>query len=302
MGEPVGPTTQTPSASPSLPLFINKKTLETGRKEILVLALGILFLASQLCLAIWYFTIPRAAPRKQEQRTLAIILPAETTPFSTHIDTTNDTNSNGDSLLRLRRRSTWGGRSAHPGPSPRGRRKSASSRRKAHDSDDDDDDEGAPATLSTLSSPGLEPEGGRAVRRATEDMVMAAALATPTTLLPLEPGGGPQDTELEDFDSRRAWGEAGLLAASIVKPSSPRSPRVLAADQAAMMDAFCADEDEQAAAPSPMGLEEDLLALSSGFDDPLGVNRRAASPRIDEKGPATGETELQDGGQGGVFV
>ncbi|KAK2605513.1 hypothetical protein N8I77_008346 [Diaporthe amygdali] len=300
MGEPVEPNTQTPTASPSLPLSINKKTLETGRKEILVLALGILFLASQLCLAIWYFTIPRAAPRKQEQRTLAIILPAGTTPFSTHIDTTNDADSNGDSLLCLRRRSTWGGRSAHPGPSPRGRRKSASSRRKAHDSDDDD--EGAPATLSTLSSPGPEPEGGRAMRRATEDMAMAAALATPTTLLPLGPGGGPQDTELEDFDSRRAWGEAGLLAASIVKPSSPRSPRVLAADQAAMMDAFCADEDEEAAVPSPVGLEEDVLALSSGFDDPLGANRRVASPRMDGKDPATGETELQDGGQGGVFV
>ncbi|KAI3395534.1 hypothetical protein diail_1251 [Diaporthe ilicicola] len=308
MGEPVESTIQAPPAAPPLSLLVNKKTLDASRTGILFLAVAFLFLASQICLLIWIFKKrpPAALSSKKEQRKLAIILPGETTPLCpTNIDTTDDSNGAcigtgtgiGDhSDLHLRRSSTWGGRSADQGSRhPRGRRRSASLWQMADDEDDDSSEgEGA---QTTLSSPGPEPDAGRGGARGDEYMA-------PALLLPL--GDGPQDTELRRLDSRRASGEGlVLMAASILKPWSPRSPRVLAAEQAAMMDALCAEDEGEAAgaavAPSPVSDEGDAAALASGFDDPLGVNRRVASPLRDEEGIEGIELELRDVAQHNVL-
>ncbi|KAL1875255.1 hypothetical protein Daus18300_003326 [Diaporthe australafricana] len=288
MEPPAEPSAQAQRTASSLLLLINKKTLDASRTEILVLALAILFLASQLCLLLWIFHRPRVAiPRGKEHCKLAIILPGKTAASSTNIDTTHDANDTTRGVsLRLRRSSTWSGRSADPDSHPRGRRKSAGSRYKAHDDDDDDISEGGVQT--TLSSPGPE----------EPEEFMAAAPAK--VLLPSpESGDNQQDTELREFDPRRTWGEVGLLAASVVKPPSPRSPRVLAADQAAMIDALCAEGEGKAAAVVllPMVDEKDTTALASEFDDPLGANRRAATPGRNEERHEGIELELLHGRQ-----
>lgn len=50
MGPPVESSAQAQQTTSALWLLINKKALDASRKEILILALAILFLASQLCL------------------------------------------------------------------------------------------------------------------------------------------------------------------------------------------------------------------------------------------------------------
>ncbi|KAK7702077.1 hypothetical protein SLS64_009938 [Diaporthe eres] len=327
MGEFVEPTAHAPpvpAPAPALSLLLSKEALDASRTEILVLASVILFLASQVCLLVWILRRTGAAPtgaplKKEQQRKVAIVLPPGTEPSpptttDTHGDATGNSNGDGASHIRLRRSSSWGGRSSYLGPLPRGRRKSAGSRLKAGDSDDDDDGNHEDETekkgaQTSLSSPGpeAEPEAGHAALTSFEDVGrVAAALAMPAAL-PLYSGGGgggnhegAEDTELRDFDPRRAWGEAGLLGASIEKPRSPRSPRVLAADQAAMMGALYAEEGEErdwkAAAPSPVGaVERDPLSLASGFDDPLGVNKLVALPRESDEAAEGVELELRGG-------
>lgn len=317
------PTTQAPPApapAPALSLLLSKKALDASRTEILVLASVILFLASQVCLLVWFFWGgPRGASAKKEQRKVAIILPPEYTPPATadkHGEGTGYSIGNDESPVRLRRRSSWGGRSSHPGSRPRGRRKSAGSQLKARDSDADDDsnDEGEAekkGAQTSLSSPGPEPEPEPESETAHDGVTaigdmgrVTAPLAMPAALLLHSGGGGnhegAEDMELRDFDPRRAWGEAGLLGASIEKPRSPRSPRVLAADQAAMMGALYAEEGEErdwkAAAPSPVGVVEgDPLLLASGFNDPLGVNKLVALPRDNDEVTEGVELELRDG-------
>lgn len=325
MGEPTDPNTQAhpPTPTPALSLLLSEKALEATRTEILVLASGILFLASPVFLLVWILFRVGAKPAvtEKEERTVSIVLPTETEPQApatddaAHSERVNATgnsnvNSNEDTLLRLRRSSTWGGRSAQPGSRPRERRKSAGSRRKAYDIDDDgNEDDGysekqRPQT--SLSSPGPElgeepqPEIGHAALTAFGEMGrVAAALATPAKLLLPSGGseggvddGGAGATELREFDPQRA---------SIEKPPSPRSPRVLAADQAAMMDALCAEDGEdagwKAAVPSPVGGDRrDSLDLASGFDDPLGVNKLVGLPAKDEERLQEVELELRDGG------
>lgn len=336
MGEPIDRTTQAhpPTPTPALSFLLSEKALEATRTEILVLASGILFLASPVFLLVWILCRVGGQPAvtEKEERKVSIVLPTETEPsapatdddaHSERVNATGDSNVNSNEdtlLLRLRRSSTWGGRSAQPGSRPRERRKSAGTRRKVYASDDDgnEDDPGysekqRPQT--SLSSPGPElgeepqPEIGHAALTAFGEMGrVAAALATPATLLLPSGGGGgsgredgagvhdggDEATELSEFDARRA--------ASIEKPPSPRSPRVLAADQAAMMDALCAEDGEdadwKAAVPSPVGGDRrDSLDPASGFDDPLGVNKLVGLPAKDEQRPEVVELELRNGGR-----
>lgn len=330
------PTTQAhpPTPTPALSLLLSEKALEATRTEILVLASGMLFLASPVFLLVWilYRVGAKPAVPEKEERKVSIVLPTETEPSAPATDDTHDehanatgnstSNGNEDSLLRLRRSSTWGGRSAQPGSHPRGRRKSAGSRRGAYDSDNDDDEEdvveGLQGAQTSLSSPGLgpepQPEIGHAALAAFGGMGrVAAAVATPATLLLPSGGGddggsvndgGDEATELREFDPPRPSGEAGFLGDSIEKPPSPRSPRVLAADQAAMMDALCAEDGEdadwKAAVPSPVGSAgRDSLDLASGFDDPLGVNKLVDLPAKDEERLEEVELELRSGGSQG---
>lgn len=326
----MGPATQAPSPpapTPALPLLLGQKVLDASRTEILVLASGILFLASQVCLLVWFLS-RRTAPGKKKSRKVSILLSPEAAAVSprddadTHEDNAGAPgNGNGDDEfpLRLRRRSTWGGHSAHTGSRTQGRRKSAGTRGNVCDGDYDGSEEDAgenQGAQTSLGSPGpeSEPEASHVTLAAFGDMGrVAAAFATPAPLpLPLPSGiagedgvgsgGGADDTELREFDPRRAWCEAGLLGASIEKPRSPRSPRVLAADQAAMMDALCAENGGEKDSKVPLPSPEDVLlvdppALGLGFDDPLGVNRLVLSPRGDEDGHESIELELRDGGR-----
>lgn len=323
--EPTTPSPPTPT--PALPfLLLSKIALDASRTEILVLASGVLFLASQVCLLVWVLrrtTGGYAAPREKEHRKVAIVLPAGADPLSratadAHDDfavsTNSDSNGKDESTLRVRRVSSWGGRPAHFGShGPQGRRKSAGLLGKRQDSDDDGDDgeEGQTGAQTSLSSPGPEPPASRGALTALGDMGrMAAELATPA-MLPLPRLGGGQgvedaeDTELREFGAPRAWGGLDILAAasSIEKPRSPRSPRVLAADQAAMMDALYTEGDWKAdASPPAVGAEVDAPALAFGFEDPLGVNRLVDLPGKEEEGHEAVELEARDGGRRDVGV
>lgn len=312
-----------PTPTPALSLLLSEKALEATRTEILVLASGILFLASPVFLLVWILCRVGGKPAvtEKEERKVSIVLPTETEPpapatdddaHSERVNATGNSNvdSNEDTLLRLRRSSTWGGRSAQPGLRPRERRKSAGSRRKGYGNGDDDAKEddylGNKGAQTSLSSPGPElgeepqPEIGHAALTAFGEMGrVAAALATPAKVLLPSGGseggaddGGAGATELREFDPQRA---------SIEKPPSPRSPRVLAADQAAMMDALCAEEGEErdwkADAPSPVGSAgRDSLDLALGFDDPLGANKLVNLPAKDGERPEEVELELRNGG------
>lgn len=305
MAEPMYPIIQppAPTSTSAFPFLLSKNALEASRTEILVLASGILFLASQVCLLVWMLRRTGAAPPRKDQRKVAIILPAETEDPSPGTDDAledvaiptiaSGSDDKHDSPLRLRHSSSWGGRSALPSShDPQERRRSAGWLSKAQDSDDDDehDEEEGKVGAQTLLSSCLS---------------LGSKLATPTTLqLSSTIGdesngindGGAEDTELREFNAQPAWGgEPGLPEAvtpPIEKPPSPRSPRVLAADQAAIIDALCAEGDP----PSPVaGAEVDAPALAFGFEDPLGVNRLVDLPQKDEQGHEAVELEWRDG-------
>lgn len=304
MAEPMYPIIQQPpalSSTPALPFFLSKNALEASRTEILVLASGILFLASQVCLLVWILRHGGSAPPKKDQRKVAIVLPDETRPLSpdtaealddfARVAIASGSDGKDDSTLRLRHSSSWGGRSAPLGSQdPQERRRSAGWLGKVQDSDDDSDDEeeGKAGPQNSLSShPDPDPEP-----------------ATPS-MLPLSStssdegngisGGIAEDTELSQFDAQPAWGGGpDLLDAvtkSIEKPPSPRSPRVLAADQAAIIDALCSEGDP----PSPVvGAELDAPALTFGFEDPLGANRLVDLPEKDKQDHEAVELEWRN--------
>lgn len=292
-----------PSSTPALPFFLSKNALDASRTEILVLASGVLFLASQVFLLVWILRRGGAAPPRKDQRKVAIVLPDEGKPFSpdtaevlddfARVAIASGSSGKEDSPLRLRHSSSWGGRSALLGShDSQERRRSAGWLGKMQDSDDDDDNDEAEEKAGAQNSLGSHPDPD-------------PEPVTPTTL-PLSrtsgdegngiSGGGAEDTELREFDAQPAWGGGpGLLEAvtpSIEKPPSPRSPRVLAADQAAIIDALCAEGD----LPSPVvGAEVDAPALAFGFEDPLGVNRLVDLPEKNEQGHEAVELEWRDG-------
>lgn len=257
---------ETPRQAWPTPL-LDKKMIDASRTEILVVALGILFLVSQLCLMIWIFARPHAFARRREPRPKAATSPPDSRTESN--GSAND-NDSPKPLRKLRRSSTWSGGSLE--------RQYLRQRRKS----------GGRGQLGQIGTPSSSPEtesdSDLSTQKGIEDMGgMIPAFAMPSPAPPLRHLGhslnsldaGPA-TEMKEFDPRKVWREMGFIAAAIAKPGSPRSPRLNAVDQAAIIAALTAD-DGGTKAPSPTpAVVEDVGTLASGFDDPLGVNRKPA--------------------------
>ncbi|KUI64516.1 hypothetical protein VM1G_00874 [Cytospora mali] len=256
-----------PTQTCATPLF-DKKT-DASRIEILVATFGLLFLVSQLWLIIWILAQPHAFSRKQEHRKTI-----DTSPSTSHSSLDGDGNGNDSETPRPRpeacRSSTWNG----------GSLERQYQRGKSGGLDELEE------LGTSLSGPETDSDSDRSIQKGIRDIgMMAAVLAMPMSAPPsrqfsISPGSpdGDSETELKEFNHRTVWMEMGLMAAAIAKPASPRSPRLNAADQAALMEALAADIDEiEAPSSTPAGIE-DAGPMASGFDDPLGVKQRLASP------------------------
>lgn len=251
---------QEPTPACATPVF-DKEKINTSRTGVLVVALGTLFLVSQLCLIIWILARPHAFSRQTEQR-------RSTATSSSNSDVSlDDANTNDPSFPKAhrevrRRRSAWSGAALDR----QYLRQQGESRGL--------DELGGSDTPS--SSPDTDSYSDHSVQQGNKMKAVASAL--PLRRFNSSPGVD-SETELREFNSRKIWIEMGLMAAAIAKPRSPRSPRLSAVDQAALIGALTAD-DGGIGAPSPTpAVVEDAEALASGFDDPLGVNRRLVSAK-----------------------
>lgn len=249
-----------PTPACATPVF-DKETINTSRTGILVVALGILFLVSQLCLIIWILARPHAFSRQTEHRR-STATSSSNSDVSLDDADTNDMNFPKPRRKVRRRSSAWSGAALEP----QYLRQQGESRGL--------DELGASDTPS--SSPDTDSYSDHSVQQGNRMKAVVSAL--PLRRFKSSPGGD-SETELREFNSRKIWIEMGLMAAAIAKPRSPRSPRLSAVDQAALIEALTAD-DGGIGAPSPTpAVVEDAEALASGFDDPLGVNRRLASAK-----------------------
>lgn len=265
MGEPTEPT---PSPTRASILSLDEKTLDANRTEIFILAIGILFLVSQLILIIWLF-VPRAFARKpREQRTLEW-RPVVTDSIAPSTILTNQ----GDSRP-IRRSSTWNGRSAETSRNGQPVRRRKSSGLKSdethaflipeHDSDASDRERSA---RKGLPSTGL----------ASATPVMPAVPLSPRRMRGLLSSSKPEQNSEYSSDCVR---EMDLLPASF----SPRSPRLGPMNLATVSAILKADERM----PDPMSLTSlltDEKDLANSFDDPLGVSHRKLLFGKDDSAP-----------------
>ncbi|ROW12630.1 hypothetical protein VMCG_00113 [Cytospora schulzeri] len=242
---------------------IDKKKIDTSRTGIVVVAFGTLFLVSQLCLIIWILARPHAFSRRKVLRNSTG--PSSSTSNS-YINANTYDNNSPKARQKLRPSSTWSGAALE--------RQYLDQRGKPGDLDE------LVASETPSSSPDTDSSSEHSARNGNRDLsIKTAVSALPSRSFRglLSSHGADPDPELEEFDPRRVWIEMGLMAAVIAKPRSPRSPRLNAVDQAALMEALASDGID---APShTAAVVEDAEALASGFDDPLGVNRRLASTK-----------------------
>lgn len=243
----------------------DQKKLENNHTGIVVVTFGTLFLISQLFLVLWVLT---AFSRKKEHEKSTANSP------STSVPSLNANINDNDSLrspLKARRGSTWSG--------------AALEHQYLHQQEKCEGLDEHMGLNSPLSSSITESESDRSVRRRTREMI-DEAIAMPMSAqksihLRISPDSPVADSgpELKAFNTRKGWVEMGLMAATIAKPRSPRSPKINAADHKAMMEAFAADVVVIGVPyPTPV-IVGNAEALASGFDVPLGVNPRLASQK-----------------------
>lgn len=256
MGLPGGPT---PACA--TPVF-DKEKINTSCTGVLVVALGTLFLVSQLCLIIWILARPHAFSRQETQQRRSTATSSSNSDVSLDDANTNDMSFPESRRKVRRRRSAWSGAALER----QYLRQQGESRGL--------DELGGSDTPS--SSPDTDSYSDHGVQQ--DNRMKAVVSALPLRRFKSSPSVD-SETELREFNSRKIWIEMGLMAAAIAKPRSPRSPRLSAVDQAALIEALAAG-DGGIGAPSPTpAVVEDAEALASGFDDPLGVNRRLVSTK-----------------------
>lgn len=298
MGQPAAPA-PSPTGAPSTP--VDQTTLNANRTEILVLAIGILFLVSQLVLVIWLLARPRphARPREADQRAITWAA-LNTKPTITLNDDDHDADD-GDHHVResrqhgVRRSSTWNGRSViatgddghHLLLRRRRRRKSSGNGLELAD------------LRSPLSSPETDSDwdssdhhGGRVGKGCRDVGLVAAALAMP--IVPLSPrrvrSPPPGRSTPQNGPSSKSDGLAREMA-SLPAGLSPRSPRVVPVDQATMSAILNGERDQEAEVGTPpvSPAVEGGRELASEFEDPLGVNRRVTGFRDENDASLDGE-------------
>lgn len=268
-----GPAEPTLSPTRSSILLLDEKTLEANRSEVFILAIGILFLVSQLILVIWLF-VPRAFDRKpREQRTLEW-RPAVTKSVA---QSTNLTDQGDDRPIRrsnYRRSSTWNGRSADASQKGKPVRRRKSSGLKS------DETHAFSIPEQDFDAPGE----ARSVRKGLPSIGLAPATPTMPTI-PLSPrqmrglssSSKPEQNSEYSSDCVR---EMDLLPASF----SPRSPRLGPMNLTTISAILKADERM----PDPTSLTLLLTGerdLANSFDDPLGVSHRKLLFEKDDSAP-----------------
>lgn len=270
MGEFAEPT---PSPTRASILSLNEKTLAANQIEIFILAIGILFLVSQLILIIWLFD-PRAfAHKPREQRTLEL-RPIVTESVAQNNMLTDQGDGRPIRRSNYRRSSTWNGRSAEISQNgqPVRRRKSGGLKSdethvfstREHDSDASDRE--------TSVRKGLPSTG-----------LAAATSAMPT--VPLSPRqmrsllSSPKPEQKSEYSSVCVR-EMDLLPASF----SPRSPRLGPMNPATISAILKADE-RTPGSTSLTSLLTDARDLANSFDDPLGVSHRKSLFEKDDSAP-----------------
>lgn len=276
MGQPAEPTPSPPTA-PSTP--VDQKTLSADRTEILVLATSILFLVSLLVLLIWLLARPRTHTRREaDQRT--ITWEAINNKPTITLNDEDGNHSQQSSQRGVRRSSTWNGRSVIATRDGQVLRRRKSSGFELAD------------LRSPLSSPETDSDSSDhgSVRKGCRDVgLVAAALAMP--IVPLSPRrlrsppGSPPEMRLDDPD-----GLAREMA-SVPAGLSPRSPRVVPIDQAAISAILKGEVDQEAEVGTPpiSPAVEARRGLASDFEDPLGVNRRLPDLRHEDDASLDGE-------------
>lgn len=288
MGHPAGPSPYLTHAATSTP---DKQTIDANRAEILVLATGVLFLVSQLVLTIWLFARPRASAQREKTQRMSITRTAVTTNPAIQISG-EDTDDGGRSSGRrsnLRHSSTWNGRASSLNPTGDGhfirRRRSVGIELR---------DLGDP-----LSSPESDSDSSD-VSRGCRDAGLMAAAALGMPIAPLSPRLlrsplGTPDVEEIDSTENRSERNINIMTKSLGTPAdlSPRSPRVVPLDSETM-SAILKSEKQRDIGTTPFPTPAVVVSerdLANGFDDSLGVNRRATGLKNEETLNDAGRTQ-----------
>ncbi|KAJ4413592.1 hypothetical protein N0V82_008453 [Gnomoniopsis sp. IMI 355080] len=240
----------------------DQKTLDANRTEIIVLAIAILFLVSQLILIIWLFA-PRAFPRRPRKQRIIEWMPVQ--PGSTAQESIFSNEDDGRLAHRRnhRRSSSWNGGSAATSQAGHPVRRRRSSGLKPADS----------RTLSVSDQDSDLSDRDCSVRDGLRDAGLAAAsLAIP--IIPLSsprlrsPSNSPElEPESDGSDGRVR--EMGAFPAKF----SPRSPRV-GPMNVATMSAILKGTQRKVGTTAVTLPVTDARDMTSRFDDPLGVTRR----------------------------
>lgn len=254
-------------------LLVGQEETNARRTEILILAIGVLFLVSQLILIVWSVLLPIAVARRQAaQRDIAW---AAIPTVQKRSEGSHHRTSHGRGL---RRNSTWNGRSTalnlrgeylrqRPGPD-------------------------SPDTLDLSSSQCIsnaesesESDGSGPKDRWERGLTEAAVAALDRPLSPIHtrsPLSSPE-TEMESqaSDPGRIWTEPGSMAGSsgLAGRLSPRSPRLQPLDQATIISAILRTPGEpsgtKAGPPTAFSkARPDDSSQAESYDDWLGVKCR----------------------------
>lgn len=270
------PTTPTPPT--------DQQTLDAYHNEILVLAIGVLFLVSQLVLVIWLVARPHGDIQNGEDKEPRTI-PNWTRPtimlsggeldeqYGARKQSEPDELDAQYAALRrrgFRRSGTWNGRARfktiRPGP---GRRKSSGGLELAELRSPPQASNSEAESASDSYSPGLSDLRRNGGLDAAAAQAMPIRPASPRHLRAASPLGSP------GADSSDPNKIGGLLPARL----SPRSPRVMPIDRktiSAILEGEKLRKAKRAPASRVVVKEQEEKELSGTFDDPLGVNRRAS--------------------------
>lgn len=277
MGQPAEPI-QSPTRAATPPP--DQKTLNATRTEIIVLAIGILFLVSQLILVIWLFA-PRAFARKPREHMIIGWQPMDSDPAA-RVTILSDDEDDGRPTRRrnYRRCSTWNGRSVATSRDGRPVRRRKSTGLK-------------PAELHTSSSSDQDSDSSdwdSSLRKGFQNTGLAAAsLAIP--IVPLPPRQLRSPVSSPELEPETEGSDVFVHKTSLMPAAfSPRSPRAGLMNTATIGAIFQANERKPGTTPMgpPVMHKPDL---ANGFDDPLGVRRCKAlfgndnSTLIHEKPP-----------------
>lgn len=274
MGQPAGPTTSS-ARTPTATAPVDQHALHVNQTEILVLAIGILFLVSQLVLIIWLFVRP-SARRDSTQRNVALTARGAKPTRALNDDENDGVEGLPTCKRDLRQSSTSSGRSrlaAEDGHLHRQRRRSS-----GFEMADLRSPFSSPETDSGSSDCGSVRSSFREIGLRSATLAFSKLPQSPRRLW--SPLGSP-GTESDSSSGNGRAPELGRLPVDL----SPRSPRVVPIDQATISAILRGEMDRAEGAGTPpisLAAAQDGRKQVGGFDDPLGVNRRGTGLKTED--------------------